>query len=57
VIAIDGSHGGLLHVLGEVDPEEVRVGMAVEAVWKPAAERAGSILDIAYFRPVRGGAA
>ncbi len=56
VIAIDGSSGGFLHVLGEVDPQEVRVGMAVEAVWKPVAERTGSILDIAYFRPVRGGA-
>jgi uncharacterized OB-fold protein len=25
--------------------------MEVEAVWKPAEERTGSILDIAYFRP------
>ena len=26
--------------------------MQVEAVWKPARERVGSILDIAYFRPL-----
>jgi acetyl-CoA C-acetyltransferase len=51
VIAIDGSDGGFLHLLGEVAPEEVRVGMAVEAVWRPEAERTGSILDIAHFRP------
>ncbi|MGQ0670910.1 MAG: Zn-ribbon domain-containing OB-fold protein [Actinomycetota bacterium] len=51
VIAIDGSDGGFLHKLGGVDPEAVRMGMAVEAVWKPEAERVGSILDIAHFRP------
>ncbi len=51
VISIDGSDGGFLHVLGEVAPDDVRMGMAVEAVWKPEVERTGSILDIAYFRP------
>jgi uncharacterized OB-fold protein len=55
VIAIDGSDGGFLHTLGEVEPDEVRIGMAVEAVWKPVSERVGSILDIAYFRPMRSG--
>ncbi len=53
VVSIDGSDGGLLHLLGEVDPEEVRIGMDVEAVWKPLGERTGSILDIAHFRPRR----
>ncbi|HEX9694588.1 MAG TPA: Zn-ribbon domain-containing OB-fold protein [Actinomycetota bacterium] len=53
VVSIDGSDGGLLHMLGEVDPEEVRIGMDVEAVWKPVGERTGSILDIAHFRPRR----
>jgi uncharacterized OB-fold protein len=51
VIEIDGSDGGLMHTLGEVDPDSVRVGMRVEAVWKPPPERAGSILDISHFRP------
>ncbi len=52
VIEIDGaSQGGLLHLLGEVKAENVRVGMKVKAAWKPPAERAGSILDIRYFRP------
>jgi hypothetical protein len=54
VIAIDGSDGGFLHLLGEVSPDAVRIGMPVEAVWRPEAERTGSILDIAYFRPSRG---
>jgi len=52
VIRLDGaSDGGFLHKLGDVAPEDVQIGMAVEAVWLPPAERTGSILDIAYFRP------
>ncbi len=54
VIEIDGSDGGFLHKLGEVAPQDVHVGMKVEAVWKPVGERVCSILDIAYFRPGRG---
>jgi uncharacterized OB-fold protein len=52
VIEIDGtSSGGLLHYLGEVRAEDLRIGMKVKALWKPAEERQGSILDIRYFRP------
>jgi len=54
VVSIDGSDGGFLHLLGEVAPDEVRMGMAVEAVWRAESERSGSILDIAYFRPAAG---
>jgi uncharacterized OB-fold protein len=43
--------GGLVHRLGDVEAEAVTIGMPVEAVFKPADEREGSILDIAYFRP------
>jgi acetyl-CoA C-acetyltransferase len=57
VIRLDGaSEGGFLHMLGEVAPDDVSIGMEVEAVWKPAGERTGSILDISYFRPRRGDA-
>ena len=44
--------GGLVHRLGEVDPEEVEIGMLVEAVFKPKSKRTGSITDIEYFRPI-----
>lgn len=47
--------GGLVHRLAEITPEEVAIGIPVEAVFKPAAERSGSILDIAHFRPVKPG--
>ncbi len=43
--------GGLVHRLGEVEPEAVEIGMVVEAVFKPSPEREGSILDILHFAP------
>ena len=51
-VKLEGSDGGLVHYLGETDPEAVHIGMEVEAVFKDAAEREGSILDIVHFRPV-----
>ncbi|MFZ5915934.1 MAG: Zn-ribbon domain-containing OB-fold protein [Chloroflexota bacterium] len=51
-VRLDGSDGGLVHYLGEVDPACVCIGMEVEAVFKEPAEREGSILDIRYFRPL-----
>jgi uncharacterized OB-fold protein len=53
VIEIDGASPGIgfMHRLGEVKPDDIRVGLEVEAVWRPAREREGSILDIRYFRP------
>jgi uncharacterized OB-fold protein len=42
---------GILHLLSEVDPKEVKIGMKVKAVWKPAEEREGAITDIKYFKP------
>lgn len=54
VIEIDGASPGMgiMHLLGEVKPEMVRIGMRVKAVWKPVAEREGAITDIRYFRPL-----
>jgi uncharacterized OB-fold protein len=40
-----------MHLLGEVKPEDLRIGMKVKAAWKLPEEREGSILDIRYFRP------
>jgi uncharacterized OB-fold protein len=54
VIEIEGADElhGIMHKLGEVDPEKIEIGMQVQAVWKPAEEREGSITDIQYFKPV-----
>jgi uncharacterized OB-fold protein len=60
VIEIDGASPGIgiLHLMGEVGDtlEEItarlKVGVTVQAVWKPAQEREGAITDIRYFRPI-----
>lgn len=51
-ISIPGTHGGIIHFVGEVKPEDVDFDMEVEAVLKPPEEREGNILDIKYFKPV-----
>ncbi len=52
-VEIGETDGGIVHDLGEVDPEQVYFGMPVEAVLKPPDERTGSITDILYFKPIR----
>jgi uncharacterized OB-fold protein len=53
VIEIDGTDkAGLLHILGEIKPDAIRIGMKVKAVWKQPSERTGSITDIHYFKPI-----
>jgi uncharacterized OB-fold protein len=54
VVEIDGASRemGILHFLGGIDPNKVRVGMKVRAEWKPKSERTGAITDILHFRPV-----
>ncbi len=54
VIEMDGASEGMgfLHVLGEVEPADVHVGMRVKAVWRKEADRVGAITDIAYFKPL-----
>jgi uncharacterized protein len=50
-ILLDGADIGLMHLLQEVDPAEVRMGMRVEAVWAPPGERRPTLESIRYFRP------
>jgi uncharacterized OB-fold protein len=54
VIEIDGATKGMgiMHLLGEVDPKKVYIGMKVKAVWKEPAQREGAITDICYWKPV-----
>ena len=57
VIEIDGASPlhGIMHKLKEVDPEEVHIGMRVQAVWKSPEAREGAITDILYFKPIKEG--
>lgn len=50
IIQLEGADTGLVHLIGGVDPGDVKIGMKVKAVFK--AERSGSIRDIRYFKPV-----
>jgi len=56
VVDIDGASSGMgiLHILGDVEPAKIRIGMRVQAVWKPSEQRQGAITDIRYFKPVEG---
>lgn len=42
--------GGIIHQIGEIDPDNVYEGLVVEPVFKE--NRKGSITDIIYFRPI-----
>lgn len=49
-VLLDGADTSFLHVLGGVEPGDVRMGMRVEAVWRD--ERTGfPTEDIDHFRP------
>jgi uncharacterized OB-fold protein len=54
VIDIDGASPGvgILHLLGNVAPDKIDVGMKVKAVWKPPEEREGSVTDILFWEPL-----
>jgi uncharacterized OB-fold protein len=50
-VALDGADQSIYALVQEIKPDEVRMGMRVEAVWKPDGERTGDHTDILYFRP------
>lgn len=50
IIQLDGADTCMTHFLGEVDKEDLSVGMRVVAVFQDV--RQGNILDIKYFKPV-----
>ncbi len=50
-VALDGADISIFALIQECRPEDVRMGMRVEAVWKPDGERRGDHEDILYFRP------
>jgi hypothetical protein len=49
LIRLDRADTALLHLLGQVDADDLKIGMRVEAVFRM--ERRGNILDIEHFRP------
>jgi uncharacterized OB-fold protein len=52
IIKLEGADTGFLHLLGEFDEKDLKVGARVEAVFSDVRE--GNILDVKFFRPVKG---
>jgi uncharacterized OB-fold protein len=50
-VLLDGADIPFLHLVADVDAHDVRMGMRVEAVWKPRDEWGFGIDNIEYFRP------
>jgi uncharacterized OB-fold protein len=50
-ILLDGADIPFLHVVTEIDAADVRMGMRVQAVWKPQEEWGLGIDNIEHFRP------
>ncbi|OBI79791.1 DNA-binding protein [Mycobacterium sp. E740] len=50
-VLLDGADIPFLHLVTEIDPAEVRMGMRVQAVWKPREQWGLGIDNIDYFRP------
>lgn len=51
IIKLDGADGGLVHYIAEANPDELKIGMRMEAVF--AEKRTGGIMDIKHFRPIK----
>ena len=50
-ILLDGADIAFLHLILEIDAADVRMGMRVEAVWRPREEWGLGIDNIDYFQP------
>ncbi|MGE2816659.1 Zn-ribbon domain-containing OB-fold protein [Mycobacterium heidelbergense] len=50
-VLLDGADIPFLHLVADIDAHEVRMGMRVEAVWKPREEWGFGIDNIEFFRP------
>ncbi len=51
-VLLDGADIAFLHLILDIPAEEVRMGMRVEAVWKPREEWGTTIENISHFRPL-----
>lgn len=50
-VKIDKTNGGLIHRIGEIKPESLKIGTKVTAVFRAKNERKGALTDIKYFKP------
>ena len=50
-IVPDGADGGIMHLLQDIEADDVRIGLRVEAVWTEEKRKGVLSDDILYFRP------
>ena len=50
IIRLDGADTDFVHIINESDPEKLKIGMRVRAVFKEKPSK--TILDIEYFIPI-----
>jgi len=50
IIKLDGTDNTFNHMIGEVELDDIKIGMRVMPVFK--VDRVGNILDIKYFKPI-----
>ena len=50
-VLLDGADIAFLHLVLDAEADEVRMGMRVEAVWRPREEWGTTIENISHFRP------
>jgi hypothetical protein len=50
-VLLDGADIAIFHLLQELDADDARMGMRVQAVWVPREELRPSMESIRYFRP------
>ena len=51
-LMVDGTHQSFLHIVSGCENSEVRIGMRVEAIWKPEEEWTHAMESISYFSPI-----
>lgn len=51
-VLLDGADIAFLHLILDCPAEDVRMGMRVEAVWKPREEWGTTVENISHFRPL-----
>jgi hypothetical protein len=50
-ILLDGADIPFFHLVSEIAPEDVRMGLRVEAVWVDEADRGPTVESIRWFHP------
>ncbi|MRI33874.1 DNA-binding protein [Endozoicomonas sp. OPT23] len=51
-IVLDETHQSFIHIVSGCDNDDVRIGMRVEAVWKPEEEWDIAMENITHFQPI-----